>query len=43
MNELPFRISSILSYGIALTIFVVTFISVRYALQRLRRKSPRQT
>jgi hypothetical protein len=41
MIELPFKISSVLSYSVALTTFVVAFIVARSALQWLRRRERR--
>ena len=43
MNDLPIKISSILAYSITLTIFVLTFISARYALQWMRRRERKES
>lgn len=39
MIDFPFKISSVLTYSVTLTIFVLAFISARYFLQVMRKKS----
>jgi hypothetical protein len=43
MDEIPFKISSILAYSVALTVFTLTFISARYAVMWMRRRDRKQS
>ncbi|HEX9786252.1 MAG TPA: hypothetical protein VGA56_26440 [Opitutaceae bacterium] len=42
MIELPIKISSILAYSVTLTLFVVVFISARYAVLWARRRDRKE-
>ncbi|MGH8019099.1 MAG: hypothetical protein ACREIA_12565 [Opitutaceae bacterium] len=43
MSDFPIKISSILAYSVTLTVFVVTFISARYALMWIRRRERKES